>query len=280
MKATRSLLCYILLAAALILNAVAPPASAQDKSIILQSTTSTANSGLYDFILPIFEKKTGIKVHVVAVGTGQAIKNAVRGDGDVLLVHARKAEEKFVMAGYGVSRANVMYNDFVIVGPRNDPANIFGARSAKMALLGIARSKAIFVSRGDQSGTHKKEMSLWKLTGVDPTEASGQWYRESGSGMGATLNVAVGMGGYTLTDRATWISFANRRDHRIHAEGDASFFNQYGVILVNPKKHPRVKAAEGQVFIDWILSEDGQAAIARYRLNGKHLFFPNARRSS
>ena len=271
---------FVLIATTFVLGGMTLSANGQERSIILQSTTSTANSGLYDFILPIFEKKTGIKIYVVAVGTGQAIKNAVRGDGDVLLVHARQAEEKFVAEGYGVSRENVMYNDFVIVGPETDQAKISGVRSAKTALDRIARSKAVFVSRGDRSGTHKKEMALWTRAGINPTRNSGQWYRETGSGMGASLNVAVGMGGYTLTDRATWMSFKNRRSHRILVEGDTSFFNQYGIILVNPGKHPRVKAAEGQKFIDWILSEEGQAAIARYRLDGQQLFFPNARRGS
>jgi tungstate transport system substrate-binding protein len=264
----------------LVLCGLASPGIAQDRSIILQSTTSTANSGLYDYILPLFRKKTGITVNVVAVGTGQAIKNAMRGDGDVLLVHARQAEEAFVLAGHGVSRSDVMYNDFIIVGPRHDPAKVAGLKAAKLSLSRIARSKAIFVSRGDQSGTHKKEMALWKAAAIDPVRHSGQWYRETGSGMGATLNAAVGMEAYTLTDRATWISFRNRRHHRILVEGDTSFFNQYGVILVNPQKHRRVKAVDGQKFIDWILSDEGQASIARYRRGGQQLFFPNARRES
>ncbi len=251
-------------------------ALAADKSIVVQSTTSTANSGLYDYMLPIFEKKTGIKVHVVAVGTGQAIKNATRGDGDVLFVHAKSSEEKFVKDGWGVSRADVMYNDFVIVGPPADPAKIAGLKDAKKALAMIAGAKAKFASRGDNSGTHKKELSLWKAAGSSPSKASGSWYRETGSGMGATINAAVGMGAYTLTDRATWISFKNKGDYRIVVEGDKNLFNQYGIILVNPKKHPKVKAKEGQAFIDWVLSKDGQATIASYKRNGKQLFFPNA----
>jgi tungstate transport system substrate-binding protein len=257
---------------------LAAGSGAAEKSILLQSTTSTANSGLYDYILPMFTAKTGIRVHVVAVGTGQAIKNAQNGDGDVLLVHAKPAEEKFVAEGYGVERFDVMYNDFIIVGPPSDPAGIAGTQGAAAALKKIAASEALFVSRGDNSGTHKKELSLWKTAGVDPSAASGTWYRETGSGMGATLNAAVGMGAYTLTDRGTWISFKNKADYQVAVEGDDALFNQYGVILVNPKKHPNVKAEEGQAFIDWILSDEGQAAIASYQLDGQQLFFPNATR--
>jgi tungstate transport system substrate-binding protein len=252
------------------------PAAAEDNSIILQSTTSTANSGLYDAILPQFTAKTGIKVNVVAVGTGQAIKNARNGDGDVLLVHAKSAEEQFVADGYGVARFDVMYNDFVIVGPSSDPAGIAGTPDAGAALARIASAQARFASRGDNSGTHKKEMALWQDAGIDPSGASGQWYRETGSGMGATLNAAVGMNAYTMTDRGTWISFRNKGDYDILVEGDNSLFNQYGVILVNPEKHPRVKAVAGQAFIDWILGAEGQAAIAGYTLDGQQLFFPNA----
>ncbi len=251
--------------------------AAAGESIILQSTTSTANSGLYDYLLPKFTDETGIKVHVVAVGTGQAIKNARNGDGDVLLVHAKGAEEKFVEEGYGVERFDVMYNDFVFVGPPADPAGIAGTDDAVTALQAIAADKALFASRGDDSGTHKKEKSLWKEAGIDPSEASGTWYRETGSGMGATLNAAVGMGAYTMTDRGTWISFKNKGDYDIVVEGDPALFNQYGVILVNPDRHPNVKAEAGQAFIDWILGDDGQAAIAAYKLNGQQLFFPNAR---
>lgn len=255
---------------------LATASRAEEQSILLQSTTSTANSGLYDAILPLFSNKTGIKVHVVAVGTGQAIKNARNGDGDVLLVHARSAEEKFVAEGYGVQRFDVMYNDFIIVGPAADPARIAGIRDATTALQQIAQSEARFASRGDNSGTHKKEMSLWKSAGIDPTAASGAWYRETGSGMGATLNAAVGMDAYALTDRGTWISFKNKGDFQILVAGDANLFNQYGVILVNPEKHPHVKAGAGQAFIDWILSDAGQSAIASYTLEGQQLFFPNA----
>ena len=256
--------------------AISLPAQADDTSIILQSTTSTANSGLYDHLLPKFSEKTGITVNVVAVGTGQAIKNAQNGDGDVLLVHAKPAEERFVADGFGVKRFDVMYNDFIIVGPASDPAGIAGKSDVATALKAIAESQAVFTSRGDDSGTHKKEKALWTAAGVDPSEASGTWYRETGSGMGATLNAAVGMDAYALTDRGTWIAFKNKGDFKIVVEGDEALFNQYGVILVNPEKHAHVKAEEGQAFIDWILSAEGQQAIAEYKLDGQQLFFPNA----
>ncbi len=251
------------------------PASARDKSILVQSTTSTANSGLYDYLLPAFEKASGIRVNVVAVGTGQAIKNAQNCDADVLLVHAKPSEEKFVAAGYGVKRFDLMYNDFVIVGPAADPAGVNGSSDAMAALAKIAKARALFASRGDDSGTYKKEIALWKAASVDPAEGSGDWYRATGSGMGATLNAGVGMGAYVLTDRATWISFANKGDFTISVEGDKALFNQYGVILVNPDKCPSVKAAEGQTFIDWLLSREGQDAIGDYKINGQQLFFPN-----
>ena len=252
-------------------------ATAQEKSLLVQSTTSTANSGLYDYLLPIFEKKTGIKVNIVAVGTGQAIKNASNCDGDVLLVHARPAEEKFVAEGFGIERRDVMYNDFIIVGPAGDPAGVSGMKDVEAALAKIAAANAPFVSRGDDSGTDKKEKALWKAAGVDVKSASGSWYRESGSGMGATLNTAVGMGAYTLSDRATWLSFANKGDFDIVVQGDDDLFNQYGVIRVDPAHCPSVKQAEGEAFMDWLLSPEGQAAIAAYRVGGKQLFFPNAR---
>ena len=257
--------------------AIGGPSVAQDKFIIVQSTTSTQNSGLYDVLLPQFTAKTGIEVRVVAVGTGQAIKNARNCDGDVLLVHAKPAEEKFVAEGYGVARSDVMYNDLIIVGPATDPAAVAGTQDIKAALTAIKAAGAPFASRGDDSGTHKKEMALWKAAGIDPTTDSGGWYRETGSGMGATLNVAVGMGAYAMTDRATWIAFGNKGDYQIAVEGDAAMFNQYGVILVNPAKCPNVKADAGQSFIDWILSGDGQAVIAAYQRDGQQLFFPNAR---
>ena len=265
-----------LLAAALLASVTA--ASAADRFITVQSTTSTQNSGLFDSILPKFESDTGIDVRVVAVGTGQAIKNAANGDGDVLFVHAKPAEEKFVAEGGGVERFDVMYNDFVFVGPPSDPAKIAGGRDATKALTAIAGAKAPFASRGDDSGTHKKERSLWKQAGVDVGKASGDWYRETGSGMGATLNAAVGMGAYTMSDRATWISFKNKGDYKIVVEGDPILFNQYGVILVSPKKHPHVKVAEGQAFVDWLLSAKGQQAIADYKIDGQQLFYPNAGR--
>jgi len=271
---------FLAIAAALSVSAglaltAAAPATAADKFIVVQSTTSTQNSGLFDFILPMFTKKTGIEVRVVAVGTGQALKNARNGDGDVLLVHAKPAEEKFIADGFGVKRFDVMYNDFVIVGPEKDPAGVNGMKDARASLQKIAKSEAAFASRGDDSGTHKKEKALWKTAGVDPSKASGGWYRETGSGMGATLNTAVGMGAYALTDRATWIAFKNKGNFKIHVEGDKNLFNQYGVMLVNPKKHAKVKATEGQVFIDWLIGPEGQAAIAKYKRDGQQLFFPN-----
>jgi tungstate transport system substrate-binding protein len=252
-------------------------ATAADKFIVVQSTTSTQNSGLFKYLLPKFTKKTGIQVRVVAVGTGQALKNARNGDGDVLLVHAKPAELKFVKAGFGVKRFDLMYNDFVIVGPPKDPAEIAGMNDAVAALKKIAAAKAIFASRGDDSGTNKKERALWKLAGIDPTTSSGKWYRETGSGMGATLNASVGMGAYTMTDRATWIAFKNKGDFKIMVEGDEKLFNQYGVMLVNPKKYPHVKVKEGQAFIDWLLGPEGQKTIAAYKVKGQQLFFPNAK---
>lgn len=254
---------------------ISGPAFAAD-SIIVQSTTSTANSGLYDHLLPVFRKKTGIQVNVVAVGTGQAIRNARNCDGDVLLVHAKPAEEKFVREGYGVKRSDLMYNDFIIVGPPSDPAKVAGLKDAPAALKKIAEAKVVFASRGDNSGTHKKEIRLWKASGFDPKKASGAWYREMGQGMGATLNAGVGMGAYVMTDRATWISFANKGDFKLLMDGDVNLFNQYGVILVNQAKCPSVKARAAQIFIDWLLGEEGQKMIKDYKRGGKQLFFPNA----
>jgi tungstate transport system substrate-binding protein len=251
-------------------------AQAQDEFIVVQSTTSTQNSGLFDHILPMFEDKTGIEVRVVAVGTGQAIKNAANGDGDVLFVHAKPAEEKFVAEGHGVSRADVMYNDFVIVGPPSDPAGVAGSNDVVAALTKIAEAEAPFASRGDDSGTNKAELRLWKEAGIDAQAASGGWYRETGSGMGATLNTGTAMDAYIMTDRATWIAFGNKGDYEIAVEGDPKMFNQYGIILVNPEKHDNVKAEAGQAFIDWVLSDEGQAAIAGYTVDGQQLFFPNA----
>jgi tungstate transport system substrate-binding protein len=255
---------------------LAGAATAQEGAIIVQSTTSTANSGLYDHLLPIFEEETGIDVNVVAVGTGQAIRNAMNCDGDVLLVHARPAEEKFVAEGHGTQRTDLMYNDFVIVGPESDPAGVAGMADVQAALSRIAGAGALFASRGDDSGTHRKEMALWADTGTDPAAASGDWYRETGSGMGATLNAGIGMGAYVMTDRATWISFANKQDYEILVEGDEDLFNQYGVIPVSPEACPSVNAPAAQAFADWLLSDAGQAAIAAYEVDGQQLFFPNA----
>ena len=264
-------------ALALMLALASPEAIAGDDFIIVQSTTSTQNSGLFDHILPAFSERTGIEVRVVAVGTGQAIKNARNGDGDVLLVHAKAAEEAFVANGFGIERHDLMYNDFVIVGPAEDPAGIAGESDVTAALAKIAESKTPFASRGDDSGTNKKELALWQETGIDPSQASGTWYRETGSGMGATLNTANAMAAYTMTDRGTWIAFKNKGDLKVLVEGDVRLFNQYGVILVNPQAHPHVKATQGQRFIDWLLSSSGQNAIAGYTLDDQQLFFPNAK---
>jgi tungstate transport system substrate-binding protein len=255
---------------------LAGSAWAQDQSILVQSTTSTANSGLYDYLLPIFQDKTGIQVNVVAVGTGQAIKNAENCDGDVLLVHAKAAEEAFVAAGFGTTRTDLMYNDFVVVGPNTDPAGVSGMTDVQGALSKIAESGTLFASRGDDSGTHKKEVSLWAETGIDPTAASGDWYRETGSGMGATLNAGIGMGAYVMTDRATWINFGNKQDYVIQVEGDEDMFNQYGLIPINPARCPAVNIDAALVFADWLISDEGQETIAAYQVNDQQLFFPNA----
>nr|VFJ97629.1 MAG: tungstate transport system substrate-binding protein [Candidatus Kentron sp. H]VFJ98164.1 MAG: tungstate transport system substrate-binding protein [Candidatus Kentron sp. H]VFK03226.1 MAG: tungstate transport system substrate-binding protein [Candidatus Kentron sp. H] len=249
------------------------PASAADTFIVVASTTSTQNSGLYDHILPIFRNKTGIEVRVVAVGTGQAIRLAERGDADVLLVHHKASEERFVADGFGVQRHPVMYNDFVIVGPGADPVGVKGVTDAAAALAGIAEAKTPFASRGDNSGTHKAERMLWKAAKRDVDANSGAWYRETGSGMGTTLNTASGMGAYTLTDRGTWLNFKNRGDLVILVEGDPRLHNEYGAILVNPDKHPHVKEEAGQSFIDWLISKGGRDAITNYRIHGEQLFF-------
>ncbi|MBK8909110.1 MAG: substrate-binding domain-containing protein [Rhodospirillales bacterium] len=270
---------FLQIAAALLLTlgTGATPGSAENTYILVASTTSTENSGLFAHILPVFQNETGIEVRVVAVGTGQAVDLARRGDADVLFVHHTPSEEKFVAEGFGVARHDVMYNDFVIVGPESDPAAIKGMTSAADALKQVADKTALFASRGDESGTHKKELSLWKAAGVDVEAASGTWYRETGSGMGATLNTASGLGAYALTDRATWLAFENKGDLAVLVEGDPKLFNQYGVILVNPEKFPHVKAEAGQRFVDWIIGSDGQKAIADFRIGGQQLFFPNAR---
>ncbi|MFB3135132.1 MAG: substrate-binding domain-containing protein [Rhodospirillales bacterium] len=265
-----------LLSAALLAASFPLTAGAAERFITVASTTSTKNSGLFDHIVPLFEKKTGIQVRVVAVGTGQAIRLARNGDTDVLFVHHRPSEEKFVADGFGVQRFGVMYNDFVIAGPKDDPARIAGMRDAAKALKKIAGARAPFVSRGDDSGTHKKELALWRAAGVDTARASGTWYRETGSGMGATLNTASAMQGYALADRGTWLSFKNRAGLRVLVEGDTRLFNPYGVILVNPKRHPHVKADLGREFIAWLISPEGQAAIGAFRVNGQVLFKPNA----
>ena len=262
----------------LLLAAVAPPAFAQQRSITLASTTSTEQSGLFGHILPIFTRETGITVRVVALGSGQALDIGRRGDADVVLVHDRAAEERFVADGFGGPRRHVMFNDFVITGPTADPAGIVGLGDAVAALSRIAAVRAPFISRGDRSGTHAAELRLWHLAGIDPATGRGQWYREVGQGMGAALNTAAAQGAYVLADRGTWLSFRNRQDQRILIEGDARLFNQYGVMLVNAQRHPHVKAADGQRFIDWLVSAAGQAAIAGYRINGEQLFFPNADR--
>ncbi|NQU60227.1 MAG: substrate-binding domain-containing protein [Rhodospirillales bacterium] len=250
---------------------------AAGKPITIAATTSTQNSGLFDLILPAFTKKTGITTRVIAVGTGQAIRLAMRGDADVLFVHHKTSELKFVKDGFGVERFDVMYNDFVIVGPGKDPAGIRGQGDISKALAMIAKAKTPFASRGDDSGTHKKELSLWKAAGVDPKGASGTWYREAGAGMGATMNTAIAMNAYVLSDRATWLKFKNKGAFDLLVEGDKRLFNQYGIILVNPKRHPHVKAKAGQAFIDWVIGAEGQALIASYRIKGRQAFFPNAK---
>ena len=244
--------------------------------ILLQSTTSTKNSGLYDYILPKFKDDSGIEVRVVAVGTGQAIKNAQNGDADVLIVHAKSREEKFVSQGYGLKRHSLMYNDFIIVGPEDDPAGVKKSLKVAEALKNIAATKAIFVSRGDDSGTHIKELSLWAMADVDARKDSGTWYREAGAGMGATLNTAVSMNAYTLADRSTWISFGNKQDHMIVFEDEPPLHNQYSVIAINPNKHPHVKSEYVEAFIKWLISDQGQSIIASYKVQGQQLFFPNA----
>jgi tungstate transport system substrate-binding protein len=265
-------------AVAVLLTLVARPAAAAERFIMVASTTSTENSGLFGFILPKFQQATGIEVRVVAVGTGQAIKNAEHGDADILLVHHQPSEERFVAQGFGVKRYDVMYNDYVLPGPQTDPVGIKGTQDAVAALTRIAAAAAPFVSRGDDSGTHKLELSLWETAGIDVKKASGAWYREAGAGMGATLNTASALDGYTISDRATWISFKNKGKLAMLVEGDPRLFNQYGVILVNPAKHGHVKASDGQAFIDWLVSDAGQKAIADFRVEGQQLFFPNARK--
>lgn len=268
MDLNRVLLVLALLAAA--------PVSAQQRFITIASTTSTEQSGLFKHLLPVFEKKTGIQVRVVALGTGQSLDMGKRGDADVVFVHARPLEEKFVAEGYGVKRFEVMYNDFVLIGPKSDPAKIAGGKDALEAFRKVKSAQAPFVSRGDKSGTHFAELELWKAAGIDIGKEKGPWYRDTGQGMGPALNSAAGMNAYILADRGTWLSFRNRADLGIVLEGDARLFNQYGIILVNPAKHPAVKREMGQAFIDWVISAEGQHTIASYRIGGEQLFFPNS----
>jgi tungstate transport system substrate-binding protein len=259
------------------LSLLALPATAQEKSIVVSSTTSTEQSGLFGFILPIFKMKTGIDVKVVAVGTGQALDLGRRGDADVVFVHDKPAEELFVQEGFASKRYEVMYNDFVLIGPKSDPAKIGGGKDIQAALQKIAATQTPFISRGDKSGTHAAELRYWKGAGitVSPNQA---WYKETGSGMGPALNTASAMNGYILADRATWLSFKNRGDLAVLVQGDPKLFNQYGVMLVNPTKFPHVKKAEGQALIDWLISKNGQEVIASYQIGGEQLFFPNAKK--
>jgi tungstate transport system substrate-binding protein len=247
---------------------------AQENFIVVASTTSTQDSGLFGHVLPLFKAKTGIEVRVVAQGTGQALATARKGDADVVFVHDKVAEAKFVEEGFGVDRREVMYNDFVIVGPKDDPAKTAGG-DVIAAIRKIAETKAPFASRGDKSGTHAAELRYWKEAGVDPQSGKGTWYRETGSGMGPTLNTASAMNAYAFTDRGTWLSFKNRGDLKVLVEGDTKLFNQYGIMLVNPAKHAHVKKDLGMRFVDWITSPEGQAAIASYTVGGEQLFFPN-----
>lgn len=262
------------LAIALMLSGT--PALAQDQSIVVASTTSTQDSGLFDYILPVFTQKTGIDVKIVAQGTGQALDTARRGDADVVFVHAKAQEEKFIAEGFATERFDVMYNDFILIGPESDPAGISGTKDIVNALTTISSKEAPFVSRGDKSGTHSAELTLWKVAGIDIGTSKGPWYKEIGQGMGAALNTASAMDAYVLSDRGTWLSFKNRGDLDIAVEGDTRLFNQYGVMLVNPEKHPSVKAEAGQIFIDWLISPDGQKLIGAYEIGGQQLFFPNA----
>jgi tungstate transport system substrate-binding protein len=266
-----------ILGVAVALTTISGAAFAQDKSIVVSSTTSTTDSGLFTYILPLFKQKTGIDVKVVSQGTGQALDTGRRGDSDVVFVHAKGLEEKFVAEGAGVKRFPVMYNDFILIGSKSDPAGVKGSKDITDALKKIKAKGSAFVSRGDKSGTHSAELALWKATGIDVAGADkGDRYKEIGQGMGAALNIASASGGYVLADRGTWLNFKNRGDLEIVVEGDKRLFNQYGVILVNPERHKHVKKELGQAFIDWLVSPDGQKAIAAYKINGQQLFFPNA----
>jgi tungstate transport system substrate-binding protein len=268
---------FVALAILLGIASVGTPSSAEDRSIVVASTTSTLDSGLFGYLLPIFKARTGIDVKVIAQGTGQALDTARRGDADVVFVHAKPQEEKFVADGFGVKRFDVMYNDFVLIGPKSDPAGVKG-KDIVTALKAIEAKGAPFVSRGDRSGTYAAGLALWIVAGIDIANAKGAWYREIGQGMGAALNTASAMNAYVLSDRGTWISFRNRGDLDIVVEGDKRLFNQYGVMLVNPEKHASVKKELGQAFVDWLISPEGQAAIAAYKIDGQQLFFPDADR--
>lgn len=271
MALTRSLVAGLMLALSTAANGWA-----QEKFITVASTTSTEQSGLFRHILPLFAQKTGIEARVVALGTGQALDMGRRGDADVVFVHDRTAEEKFVADGFGVKRLEVMYNDFVLIGPKSDPARVGGGKDVLTALQKIKVARAPFVSRGDKSGTHAAELRYWKAAGIDIAADKGPWYKETGSGMGPALNTAASMNGYILADRGTWLSFKNRGELAVLVEGDRKLFNQYGVMLVNPARHPHVKKDLSQAFIDWVVSPEGQAAIADYKIGGEQLFFPNA----
>ena len=272
--------CALLLASTSALSQPGPrsPYSADPGFIVMASTTSTEQSGLFSHLLPRFTARTGIQVRVVALGTGQAIAVAQRGDADLLLVHDKTAEERFVAEGYGMSRRDVMVNDFVVVGPRTDPAGVAGLRDVVRAFEQIAQSRQPFLSRGDRSGTHAAELRFWKSAGLEPKLIRGGWYRETGSGMGPTLNIAAAMNAYALTDRGTWLNFRNRGDLKVLVEGDERLFNQYGVIVINPARHPHVKLRQAQAFADWVVSDEGQQAISDYKIGGESLFIANARR--
>ena len=273
--ATKIFLCLITILASQVF--IPWSANASERFIVVASTTSTENSGLYSFVLPRFSEQTGIEVRVVAVGTGQALHIAQNGDADVLLVHHRPSEDQFISQGYGVTRYDLMYNDYILVGPRDDPASVLSAANVIGAVQRIATNKSLFISRGDDSGTHKKEMELWNQSGIDTTKVGNGWYQETGRGMGGTLNMASALDAYTLSDRATWLKFGNKGRLDILFQSDPPLFNPYGIILVNPEKHPHIKTRDGQTFIEWMLSEVGQTLIADYRILGQQAFFPTAK---
>ena len=273
--ATKIFLCLITILASQVF--IPWSATASERFIVVASTTSTENSGLYSFVLPRFSEQTGIEVRVVAVGTGQALHIAQNGDADVLLVHHRPSEDQFISQGYGVTRYDLMYNDYILVGPRDDPASVLSAANVIGAVQRIATNKSLFISRGDDSGTHKKELELWNQSGIDTTKVGNGWYQETGRGMGGTLNMASALDAYTLSDRATWLKFGNKGRLDILFQSDPPLFNPYGIILVNPEKHPHIKTRDGQTFIEWMLSEAGQTLIADYRILGQQAFFPTAK---